>query len=112
MDQVQKDLLLQGAQEYGAEKYLEQAVKLLFKNKHIKIEIETCEWAVSEVSEKLILKIWYNADSNDVVLNILEEVFSEYIRKYDETIGIKTSLDMRSKIIVRLAYLLYKHRND
>lgn len=113
MDQVEKDILLQNANQYGAEFYLDKAAKLLAKNKNIKVEIEECEWDVSKVDEtKLIFKIWYNIEGNEVVLNIVEGVFSDYNRKFDADIGIKTMLDMKTKIILRLAYLLYKHRND
>jgi len=112
MDQAQKDLLIKDAEKYKADDYLAKAVQLLFKNKKIKIEIVAHEWDISNVSDKLIFKLWYSADGHEVVLNILESVFKDYNRDADKDIGIKNDLPISTKIILRLAYLLYKHRND
>lgn len=112
MEQEQKEILLQDANQYNAEVLLDRAAKLLFKNKKIKINIAECEWDISEVSDKLILRIWYTANDNEVTLNVLETVFKDYTRKADETIGIIQTMPMQQKIILRLAYLLYAHRND
>ena len=110
MDQVEIDGVLQGAKEYDAEKYLAEAVKLLKRNKKIDIEIVDCEWFV--VANKLILKIIYSVNGHAIILRVVEQVFKDYQRQVDAKIGIKPGMKMEHKIILRLAYLLYTHRED
>ena len=110
MDQVEIDGMLQGAKEYDAEKYLVEAVKSLRRNKKIDIEITECKWLV--VANKLILKIIYSANGHTTTLRVIEQVFKDYQRQVDARIGIKPEMKMESKIVLRLAYLLYMHRED
>ena len=110
MDQVEIDGMLQGAKEYDAEKYLAEAAKLLKRNKKIDIEIVDCEWFV--VANKLILKIIYSVNGHAIVLRVVESIFKDYQRQIDAKIGIKPEMKMESKIVLRLAYLLYMHRGD
>ena len=110
MDQVEIDGMLQGAKEYDAEKYLVEAVKSLRRNKKIDIEKVDYEWFV--VANKLMLKIIYSVDGRTIVLRVIEQVFKDYQRKIDAKIGIKPGMKMGTKIILRLAYLLFTHRND
>lgn len=110
MDQVEIDGMLQGAKEYAAEKYLAEAVKLLKRNKKIDIDILECKWFV--VANKLILKIIYSVNGHAIVLRVVESVFKDYQRQVDAKIGIKPEMKMEHKIILRLAYLLYTHRED
>ena len=112
MDQVEIDGMIQGAKEYDAEKHLAEAVKLLKRNKKIDIEIVGCEWYVNEIANKLIFKIIYSVDGNTITLLVAESVFKDYQRKVDAKIGIKPEMKMESKIVLRLAYLLYMHRED
>lgn len=112
MDQVEIDGMLQGAKEYDAEKYLAEAAKLLSRNKNIKVEIEDCEWYVSDITNQLVLKIWYSVDGYEVLLKVVESIFKDYQRPADEKIGIKPGMQMKHKIILRLAYVLYVHRED
>ena len=112
MDQVEIDGMLQGAKEYDAEKYLAEAAKLLSRNKKLNVEIDDCEWYVSDITNKLVLKIWYLVDGHDVLLKIVESIFKDYQRPADAEIGIKPGMEMKHKIILRLAYVLYKHRED
>ena len=110
MDQVEIDGMLQGAKEYDAEKYLVEAVKSLRRNKKIDIEITDCEWLV--IANKLVLKIIYSANGHTTTLRVVESVFKDYQRQVDARIGIKPEMKMESKIVLRLAYLLYMHRED
>ena len=110
MDQVEIDGMLQGAKEYDAEKYLAEAAKLLKRNKKIDLEIVDCEWFV--IADKLIFKIIYSVSDNTVTLLVAESVFNEYQKQIDAKIGIKPGMEMKHKIILRLAYLLYTHRED
>ena len=110
MEQMEIDNMLQEAKKYDAEKYLAEAVKLLKRNKKIDIEIADCEWFV--VANKLILKIIYSVSGHAIVLRVVESVFKDYQRPVDAKIGIKPEMEMRHKIILRLAYLLYTHRED
>ena len=110
MEQMEIDNMLQEAKKYDAEKYLAEAVKLLKRNKKIDIEIADCEWFV--VANKLILKIIYSVNGHAVKLLVAESVFNEYQRQVDAKIGIKPEMKMESKIVLRLAYLLYMHRGD
>ena len=110
MDQVEIDGMLQKAEEYDAEKYLAMAVKSLRRNKKIDIERVDYEWFV--VANKLMLKIIYSVDGRTIVLRVIEQVFKDYQRKIDAKIGIKPEMKMSSKIILRLAYLLFTHRED
>ena len=110
MEQMEIDNMLQEAKKYDAEKYLAEAVKLLKRNKKIDIEVADCEWFV--VANKLILKIIYSINGHAIVLRVVESVFKDYQRKVDTKIGIKPGMEMRHKIILRLAYLLYTHRED
>lgn len=110
MDQTEIYDKLQEAKKYDAEKYLAEAAKLLKRNKKIDIEITDCEWFV--VANKLILKIIYSVNGHAIILRVVESVFKDYQRQVDAKIGIKPGMKMESKIILRLAYLLYTHRED
>ena len=110
MDQVDANNMPQEAKKYEAEKYLAEAAKLLKRNKKIDIEIVDCEWFV--VANKLILKIIYSVNGHAVILRVIEQVFKDYQRQVDAKIGIKPEMKMEHKIILRLAYLLYTHRED
>ena len=110
MDQVEIDNKIQEAKTYDAEKYLAEAAKLLKRNKKIDIEIVDCEWFV--VANKLILKIIYSVNGHAVILKVVESIFKDYQRQVDAKIGIKPEMKMEHKIILRLAYLLYTHRED
>ena len=110
MEQTEIDNMIQEAKKYEAEKYLTKAVKLLERNKKINIEVADYEWFV--IAYELIFKIIYSVDGNTVTLLVTESVFNEYQRQVDTKIGIKPEMKMESKIILRLAYLLYTHRED
>ena len=110
MEQAEIDNMIQGAKEYDAEKYLAEAIKLLRRNKKIDIETADCEWLV--IKNKLIFKIIYSVDGNTITLLVAESVFKDYQRQVDTKIGIKPEMKMEHKIILRLAYLLYTHRED
>ena len=110
MEQTEIDNMIQEAKKYEAEKYLTKAVKLLERNKKINIEVADYEWFV--IAYELIFKIIYSVDGNTVTLLVTESVFNEYQRQVDAKIGIKPEMKMESKIILRLAYLLYTHRED
>ena len=110
MDQAEIDNMIQEAKKYEAEKYLAEAAKLLKRNKKIDIEIVDCEWFV--VANKLILKIIYSVNGHAVILKVVESIFKDYQRQVDTKIGIKPEMKMEHKIILRLAYLLYTHRED
>ena len=110
MDQAEIDNMIQEAKKYEAEKYLAEAAKLLKRNKKIDIEIADCEWFV--IANKLILKIIYSVSGHTVILKVVESIFKDYQRQVDTKIGIKPEMKMEHKIILRLAYLLYTHRED
>ena len=110
MEQAEIDNMLQEAKKYNAEKYLAEAAKLLKRNKKIDIEIADCEWFV--IANKLILKIIYSVSGHTVILKVVEPIFKDYQRQVDAKIGIKSGMKMEHKIILRLAYLLYTHRED
>ena len=110
MEQTEIDNMIQEAKKYEAEKYLSEAAKWLRRIKKIDIEIVDCEWFV--VANRLILKIIYSVNGHAVILRVIEQAFKDYQRPADAKIGIKPGMEMRYKIILRLAYLLYTHRND
>lgn len=110
MDQVEIDGMLQGAKEYDAKKYLTLAVGALKRNRKVDIEIVDYEWFV--VANKPMLKIIYSVDGRTIVLGVIEQVFKDYQRRIDAKIGIKPEMELKHKIILRLAYLLFTHRND
>ena len=110
MEQAEINDKLQEAKKYDAEKYLAEAAKLLKRNKKIDIEIVDCEWFV--VANKLMLKIIYSVNDHTVILRVIEQAFKDYQRPVDTKIGIKPDMKMEHKIILRLAYLLYTHRED
>ena len=110
MEQTEIDDKIWEAKKYDAEKYLVEAVKSLRRNKKVDIEIVDYEWFV--VANKLMLKIIYSVDGRTIVLRVIEQVFKDYQRKIDTKIGIKPGMKMGTKIILRLAYLLFTHRND
>ena len=110
MEQAEINNKLQEAKKYDAEKYLAEAVRSLRRNKKIDIEIADCEWFV--VANRLILKIIYSVNGHAVILRVIEQAFKDYQRPADAKIGIKPEMKMESKIILRLAYLLYMHRGD
>ena len=110
MEQTEINNIVQGAKKYDAEKYLAEAAKLLKHNKKIDIDIADCEWFV--IANKLILKIIYSVSGHAVILRVVEQIFKDYQRQVDAKIGIKPEMKMEHKIILRLAYLLYTHRDD
>ena len=110
MEQAEINNKLQEAKKYDAEKYLAEAAKLLKRNKKIDIDIVDCEWFV--VANRLILKIIYSVNGHAVILRVIEQAFKDYQRPVDAKIGIKPWMKMGSKIVLRLAYLLFTHRND
>ena len=110
MEQTEINNMLQEAKKYDAEKYLAEAAKLLKRNKKIDIEIVDCEWFV--VANKLMLKIIYSVNGHAIILRVIEQAFKDYQRPVDAKIGIKPEMKMEHKIILRLAYLLYTHRED
>ena len=110
MDQAEIDNMIQEAKKYEAEKYLVEAVKSLRRNKKIDIEITDCEWLV--IANKLVLKIIYSANGHTTTLRVVESVFKDYQRQVDAKIGIKPEMKIGAKIVLRLAYLLYMHRED
>ena len=110
MEQMEIDNMLQEAKKYDAEKYLAEAVKLLKRNKKIDIEITECKWLI--VANRLILKITCLVDNRTVTLRVVESVFKDYQRQVDAKIGIKPEMKIGAKIVLRLAYLLYMHRED
>ena len=110
MEQTEINGMLQRAKKYDAEKYLAMAVRSLRRNNKIDIEKVDYEWFV--VANKLMLKIIYSVDGRTITLRVIESVFKDYQRKIDAKIGIKLAMTLESKIILRLAYLLFTHRND
>ena len=98
------------AKKYNAEKYLAEAAKLLKRNKKIDIEVADYEWFV--IAYELTFKIIYSVNGNAVTLLVTESVFKDYQRQFDAEIGIRPEMKMEHKIILRLAYLLYTHRED
>ena len=110
MDQTEIDNKIQEAKKYDAEKYLVEAVKALKRNFKVDVDIKDCKWLV--VANKLILKITCLVDNRTVTIRVVESVFKDYQRQVDDKIGIKPEMKMGSKIILRLAYLLYMHRED
>ena len=110
MDQAEIDNMIQEAKKYEAEKYLAEAAKLLKRNKKIDIEVADCEWFV--VANRLILKIIYSVSGHAVILKVVESVFKDHQSPVDAKLGIKPEMKMEHKIIIRLAYLLYTHRED
>ena len=110
MEQAEINNKLQEAKKYDAEKYLAEAVRSLRRNKKIDIEIVDCEWFV--VANKLMLKIIYSVNGHAIILRVIEQAFKDYQRPVDAKIGIKPEMKMEHKIILRLAYLLYTHRED
>ena len=110
MDQVEIDNKIQEAKKYNAEKYLALAVGALKRNMKVDIKIVDCEWFA--IANKLILKIIDPVNNRTVILRVVEQVFKDYQRQVDARIGIKLAMKMEYKIILRLAYLLYTHRDD
>ena len=110
MEQTEIDDKIQEAKKYDVEKYLVMAVGALKRNFKVDVDIKDCKWLV--VANKLILKVTCLVDGRTVTIRVLESVFKDYQRQVDARIGIKPEMKMRSKIILRLAYLLFTHRND
>ena len=110
MDQTEIDNKIQEAKKYDVEKYLVMAVMALKRNFKVKVDIKDCKWLV--VANNLILKITCLVDGRTVTIRAVESVFKDYQRQVDASIGIKPEMKMGSKIVLRLAYLLYMHRYD
>ena len=110
MDQTEIDDKIQEAKRYNAEKYSALAAEALKRNFKVDVDIKDCKWLV--VANKLILKITCLVDGRTVTIRVVESVFKDYQRQVDAKIGIKPEMKMGSKIILRLAYLLYMHRED
>ena len=110
MNQTEIDNKIQEAKKYNVEKYLAMAVMALKRTLKVKVDIKDCKWLV--VANNLILKITCLVDGRTVTLRVVESVFKDYKRPVDDKIGIKPEMKMGSKIVLRLAYLLYMHKYD
>ena len=110
MEQTEIDNKIQKAKKYDVRKYLVLAAEELKRNFKVDVDIKDCKWLV--VANKLILKITCLVDGRTVTIRVVESVFKDYQRQVDTKIGIKPEMKMGSKIVLRLAYLLYTHRND
>ena len=110
MEQTEIDDKIQEAKKYDVEKYLVMAVGALKRNFKVDVDMKDYKWLV--VKNSLIFKITCLIDNRTVTIRVLESVFKDYQRQVDAKIGIKPEMKMGSKIILRLAYLLYRHRND
>ena len=112
MTEEQEKEMLEQAKQYHAEDFLQQAVDLLKVKKKLDISIVECEWFIGGKKRELALKVDFKVEGHYVLVNILETVFKDYYRQYDEKIGIKSEMPMKTKILLRIAYLLFAHRND
>ena len=110
MDQTEIYDKLQEAKKYNAEEYLAEAVSSLRRKLKVDIKITECKWLI--VANRLILKITCLVDNRTVTLRVVESVFKDYQRQVDAKIGIKPEMKIGAKIVLRLAYLLYMHRED
>ena len=110
MDQTKIDDKIQEAKKYNVEKYLALAVGAFKRNFKIDVDIKDCKWLVA--ANKLILKITCLVDGRTVTIRAVESIFKDSQRQVDANIGIKPEMKRITKIILRLAYLLYTHRND
>ena len=110
MNQTEINDKIWEAKKYNVEKYLAMAVMALKRTLKVKVDIKDCKWLA--VANKPILKVTCLIDNRTVTIRVLESVFKDYQRQVDARIGIKPEMKMRSKIILRLAYLLYTHRYD
>ena len=110
MEQTEIDNKIQEAKKYDAEKYLAMAVKAIKRN--FKIDIDIKDWKWLAIANKHILKVTCLVDGRTVTIRVPESVFKDYQRQVDARIGIKLAMKLETKIILRLAYLLYTHRND
>ena len=112
MNQTEIDNKIQKAKKYdvNVKKYLVLAVEALRRNFKVKVDIKDYKWLA--VANKLILKITCLVDGRTVTIRVVESVFKDYQRQVDARIGIKPEMKMEPKIILRLAYLLYTHRED
>ena len=110
MDQTKIDDKIQEAKKYNAEKYLALAVGALKRN--FKVDVKITDWKWLVVANKLILKITCLVDGRTVTIRVVESVFKDYKRLVDDNIGIRPEMKMGTKIVLRLAYLLYTHRED
>ena len=110
IDQTEIDNKIQKAKTYNVKKYLVMAVGALKRNFKVKVDIKDYKWLV--VTNNLILKITCLIDGRTVTIRAIESVFKDYQRPVDTRIGIKPEMKMGSKIVLRLAYLLYMHRYD
>ena len=110
MEQTEIDNKIQEAKKYNVEKYLALAVGALKRN--LKVDVKITDWKWLVVANTLILKITCLVDNRTVTIRVVESVFKDHQRQVDAKIGIKPEMKMGSKIILRLAYLLYMHRED
>ena len=112
MEQTEIDNKIQKAKKYdvNVKKYLVLAAEALKRN--FKVDVKITDWKWLAVANKLILKITCLVDGRTVTIRVVESVFKDYQRQVDTKIGIKPEMKMGSKIILRLAYLLYMHRED
>ena len=112
MEQTEIDNKIQKAKKYdvNVKKYLVLAAEALKRN--FKVDVKITDWKWLVVANKLILKITCLIDGRTVTIRAVESVFKDYKRLVDDNIGIKPEMKMGSKIVLRLAYLLYTHRND
>ena len=110
MEQTEIDDKIQEAKKYDVKKYLAMAVMALRRTLKVKVDIKDCKWLV--VANNLILKITCLVDGRTVTIRAVESVFKDYQRQVDAKIGIKPEMKIGAKIVLRLAYLLYMHRED
>lgn len=87
------------------------ACALLRKNKGLNIHLLSCKCGTHPTGKTLV-SILYSADDNEVRLHVLDKVFKDENLKADASVGIKPGMSLKTKILLRVARLLYTHRKD
>ena len=99
-------------EKYRVTHYLKLAIDLLRRNYPIPFEILETKWYLGLTDEPR-LEITYKVDDDyTVTVKIIDSLFTAGELQVDKLSGADKVNNWPLKIAVRLAYILYNHRND
>ena len=111
--EVNKDSALLKA-KYKTDQFLQFACAAIKRNFNINVEIIETDWMTASDGTPCFMIIYKTSEHADreIEIVIVGGIFMDESRRGDAEIGASKLKTQSAKIIVRLARVLYNHRND